>query len=125
MLLVGRHALSARPPRRPGREREAVRLGREYLEEHAQENVTLRALAGHARPNVFHLCRVFHGSVGLTPQAYQRQVRVRRAKSMLRQGVPIARGATLAGFSDQAHLTRQFKRVVGLTPGRYVSNARS
>jgi AraC-like DNA-binding protein len=120
VLLVGRHALPPRAPRSPGKERTAVRLTREYLEQHAEENVTLGALARSAGLSPFHLCRVFREAVGLTPHAYQTQVRVRRAKSLLRAGVPIALVAAEAGFYDQAHLTRQFKQIVGLTPGRYV-----
>jgi AraC-like DNA-binding protein len=82
--------------------------------------VTLRALARFAGLSAFHLCRVFREAVGMPPHAYQTQIRVRRAKSLLAAGVPIARAAAEAGFYDQSHLTRHFKRIVGLTPGRYV-----
>ena len=123
MLLVGRHAAPPQAPRSPGRERRAVRLSREYLEEHAAENVTLEALARFAGLSPFHLCRVFREAVGMTPRAYQTQVRVRRAKSLLRAGLPITLVAVQAGFYDQAHFTRNFKRIVGLTPGRYVKDA--
>lgn len=123
VLLVGRHAAPARAPRSPGRERRAVRLSREYLEEHAEENVTLHALARLTGLSTFHLCRVFRDSVGMPPHSYQTQVRVRRAKSLLRAGQPITLVAAEAGFYDQAHLTRHFKRIVGLTPGRYVKDA--
>ncbi|GAA4630003.1 AraC family transcriptional regulator [Actinoallomurus vinaceus] len=119
VLLVGRHAAPPRAPRAPGREPRGVRLSREYLEEHAEESVSLRALSGFAGLSVFHLCRVFHETVGMTPHAFQTQVRVRRAKSLLRAGMPVAQAALEAGFYDQAHLTRTFKRIMGLTPGRY------
>jgi AraC-like DNA-binding protein len=122
-LLVSRHALPSREPRPAGRERSAVRRTREYLEEHATENVTLGAVATFAGLSPFHLCRVFREAVGMTPHAYQTQARVRRAKSLLRAGLPIGLAATEAGFCDQAHLTRHFKRIVGLTPGRYVKHA--
>jgi AraC-like DNA-binding protein len=125
VLLVGRHTVSSEDARVPGREHRAVRLSREYLEEHAAQNVTLEGLAGIAGLSPFHLCRVFHGAVGMTPHAYQTQVRVRRAKSLLRAGWPIAMVAAEVGFCDQAHLTRQFKRMVGLTPGRYLQSART
>lgn len=118
--LVSRHATPPRAPGPAGRERRAVRLSREYLEEHAEENVTLAALAGRAGLSAFHLCRVFREAVGMTPHAYQIQVRVRRAKSLLRAGLPITLAAAEAGFYDQAHLNRHFKRLVGVTPGRYV-----
>jgi AraC-like DNA-binding protein len=122
VLLVGRHAAPPRTPRSPGRERRAVRLSREYLDEHAAEKVTLGALARFASLSTFHLCRVFREAVGMTPHAYQTQARVRRAKYLLRSGLPIALVATEAGFYDQAHLTRHFKRIVGLTPGRYAAD---
>lgn len=121
VLLVGRHGTPPQPPRTPGQERRAVRLSREYLAEHAAENVTLPALARYAGLSPFHLCRVFREAVGMTPHAYQTQVRVRRAKSLLRAGLPTALVAAETGFYDQAHLTRQFKRIVGLTPGRYAN----
>ena len=123
VLLVGRHAAPPRAPRSPGPERRAVRLSRAYLEEHEKENVTLEALARFAGLSAFHLCRVFRGAVGMTPHAYQTQARVRRAKSLLSAGLPITQVAAETGFYDQAHLTRHFKRIVGLTPGRYVKDA--
>jgi AraC-like DNA-binding protein len=123
ILLVGRHAAPPQASRSPGRERRAVLLSRQYLQEHADENVTLEALASFAGLSAFHLCRVFRQTVGMTPHAYQTQVRVRRAKSLLRAGLPITMVAVQAGFYDQAHLTRHFKRILGLTPGRYVRDA--
>jgi AraC-like DNA-binding protein len=120
VVLVGRHAAPTRAARSAGREPRAVHLCREYLEEHAAANVTLGALAQYAGLSAFHLCRVFRDAVGMTPHAYQTHVRVRRAKSLLTSGVPIAVAAAEAGFYDQAHLTRHFKRIVGLPPGRYV-----
>ena len=123
LLLAGRYAAGQQAAGPPGREPRAVRLSREYLEEHAQENVTLQALARSAGLSAFHLCRVFREAVGMPPHAYQTQVRVRRAKSLLRAGQPITLTAAEAGFYDQAHLTRHFKRIVGLTPGRYAKDA--
>jgi AraC-like DNA-binding protein len=122
VLLVGRHAAPPRAPRSPGRERQAVRLSLEYLEAHAEQSVTLPALARFAGLSAFHLCRVFREAVGMTPHAYQTQVRVRRAKSLLQAGLPITLAAAEAGFYDQAHLNRHFKRIVGLTPGRYIKD---
>ena len=123
VALVGRHAASPRAPRPPGREPIAIGRSKEYLQEHAAENVTLEALSRFAGLSAFHLCRVFRQTVGMTPHAYQTQVRIRRAKSLLRAGLPITMVAGQAGFYDQAHLTRHFKRIVGLTPGRYLRDA--
>ena len=119
-MLAGRHAGTPQEPRSPGQQRGAVRLGREYLEAHPQENVTLETLAQAAGLSAFHLCRVFRSAVGMTPHAYQTHVRVRRARALLGAGLPITQVAAEVGFYDQAHLTRHFKHIVGMTPGRYV-----
>jgi AraC-like DNA-binding protein len=127
---IMREVMAECPPGRPVRfggdvirDRDIrARLRRAYLEEHAQENTTLPDVARCAGLSAFHLCRVFGATVGMPPHAYQTQVRVRRAKSPLRAGVPIATAATAAGLYDQAHLTRHFKRILGLTPSRYVNS---
>jgi AraC-like DNA-binding protein len=118
--LVGRHGTAPAGLIGLGREHRAVREAREYLDEHANENVSLVALARKAGLSTYHLCRVFRRDVGLTPHVYLEQARVRRAKVLLREGLTIATAAAEAGFFDQAHLTRQFKRTLGVTPGEYV-----
>jgi AraC-like DNA-binding protein len=121
VLLAGRHTEFPRAPRSPGREPRAVELARDYLREHAGDNVTLRELARHTGLAPYHLCRVFGQATGMAPHAYQIQIRVRHAKTLLLAGRPIAEAAAEAGFWDQAHLTRHFKRTMGLTPGRYLA----
>lgn len=122
VLLIGRHGKPAQEPRAPGRELSAIRRSRQYLEDHAEQNVSLDALARFAGLSAFHLCRVFRQATGMTPHAYQTQARVWRAKTLLRTGLPITQVATQAGFYDQAHFTRHFKRIMGLTPGRYATD---
>ena len=50
--------------------------------------------------------------------------RLARTLRMLTAGHPLSTTSTDCGFYDQAHLTRHFKRIVGLTPGRYATQAR-
>jgi len=122
-LLIGRHSRTPRDPRPPGREPQAVRRCRQYLTEHAARNVTLHELAEITGLSAFHLCRVFRESAGMAPHAYQTQLRVRQAKDLLLAGQPIALAATESGFYDQAHLTRYFKLIVGVPPGRFLRDA--
>jgi AraC-like DNA-binding protein len=121
VTLVRRHGVPRQPLRPAGSEHAAVRAARAYLDEHLEANVSLVSLASLVGLSPFHLCRVFKEVVGLTPHAYQDQLRVRRAKQLLAEEVPIAQAAVEAGFYDQAHLTRHFKRMMGITPGRYVA----
>jgi AraC-like DNA-binding protein len=65
------------------------------------------------------LHRVFTAETGMAPHAYHTQVRINRAKELLRKRLPLAEVAARAGFADQSHLHRHFTRRVGITPGRY------
>jgi AraC-like DNA-binding protein len=69
--------------------------------------------------SAFHLIRCFRDAVGLPPHAYLKALRVSRAQAMLQGGSSISDVAYDCGFSDQSHLTRNFKRVTGLSPGAY------
>jgi AraC-like DNA-binding protein len=117
--LVACHAEGKPQPGRLGREHRAVGRVREYLEARPGENVSLDRLAQEAGLSPYYLCRVFRRETGLSPHAYQVLARLRLAKALLAEGVPISDAALEAGFFDQAHLTRHFKRVFGVTPGRY------
>lgn len=118
--LVARHGLGNVSAHPVGLEHRAVKRAKQYLEMLPGENVSLDTLAREAGIGPFHLCRVFRRETGLSPHAYQLLVRVRLAKTLLVQGIPISHVAVDAGFADQAHLTRHFKRVFGVTPGRYL-----
>jgi AraC-like DNA-binding protein len=120
-LLAGRHAARSRPPRPPGSEPRGVRLAADFLRAHSGEEVTLRDLVRLTGLTPYHLCRVFRQATGLTPHAFQIQARVRHARALLLAGCPIAQAATEAGFCDQAHLTRHFKAITGLSPARYLA----
>lgn len=119
--LVARHAVGEVAAHAVGLEHRSVKRAKEYLETLPGENVSLDTLAREAGIGPFHLCRVFRRETGLSPHAYQIHVRMRLAKSLLMQGVTISQVAAEAGFADQAHLTRHFKRMFGVTPGRYLS----
>lgn len=100
-------------------ERVAVARVRDYLEQHFAARVRLDDLATISGLSVFHLIRVFRAETGLSPYAYLGQVRVHKASAMLREGVPVSTVAAATGFADQSHLTRLFKRLVGVPPGEY------
>lgn len=90
-----------------------------YLDEHYAENVSLAQLATLAHLSPFHLLRSFRNQVHLPPHAYQIQVRIMRAKQLLRTGMPSVDAALTVGFADQSHFTKHFKRIVGVPPRLY------
>ncbi len=77
----------------------------------------LAQIAGFSR---FHFIRTFQKTVGMTPYAYASQIKVIRARNMLLSGNPISDTAFESGFSDQAHMTREFKKIFGVTPGKFL-----
>jgi AraC-like DNA-binding protein len=103
-----------------GCERSAVRRAREYIEANFNESISLAKLGELTDLSPFYLHRVFCEEIGMPPHAYQTQVRINRAKQMLRQRYSLAAVAVSTGFADQSHLTRHFQRLVGVTPGRFL-----
>ncbi len=101
--------------------RAAVRRARDYVQTHLGDGLDLDRLAEAAGVGQRHLIRSFRAASGLTPHAYVTQARVERAKALLRRRVPAAHVALATGFSDQAHLTKMFKRLTGATPARYAA----
>lgn len=99
--------------------RPSVRRARAFLLDHLAENVTLDALAAHARADKFHLCRAFSREIGFPPYAFLTQARIVRAQQLLRRGVRPSEVAPLVGFCDQSQMHRHFVRIVGCPPGTY------
>ncbi|RII15839.1 Bifunctional transcriptional activator/DNA repair enzyme AdaA [Streptomyces sp. YIM 130001] len=101
-----------------------ARALRELLDARVAEGLTLDEAARllHAHPS--HLVRAFSGAYGIAPHQYLMSRRVDRARRLLLDGMPSGRAAVAAGFFDQAHFTRHFKRTVGVTPGRFVLDGR-
>ena len=118
-LLFPRHAELSPPRDPPSPSRSKIDLVREYLGAHFSQKVSLDDLCRLTGLSAFHLVRSFRDQVGLPPCQYQLQRRVLHALSRLRQGMPIGQTAYEAGFADQSHLNRHFKRFVGVTPGEF------
>jgi AraC-like DNA-binding protein len=123
--LVMRHADTRPLARQMKRDQPPVRRVQELLNQRYAENVSLSELASYANLSAFHLLRVFRDVVGLPPHAYQVQLRVIHAKRLLLAGMPIAEVAVLTGFADQSHLSRHFKRTLGVTPGQYQHHSKN
>jgi AraC-like DNA-binding protein len=81
--------------------------------------LTAADLAGAAGCSRYTATRAFTAVYGLAPSDYQRQLRLRAARSLLSGGASAADTAAAVGFADQAHLTRWFRRCYGVTPGAY------
>lgn len=97
----------------------AIRLVHDLLADDPSATHTLPELAELAGLSPEHLSRRFRAAYGLSPFQFLSTARVRFAREMIAKGAPIGEAAHAAGFADQSHLNRWFKRVHGVTPGAF------
>jgi AraC-like DNA-binding protein len=125
--LLVRHA-SGREPARRGADRVVAARIRELIQASVADRgaghmgggeLTAHDLAAAAGCSRYAAYRAFRQAYGLSPSDYQRQLRVQTARRLLSAGGAPAQVAADAGFADQAHLTRWFRRYYGVTPGTY------
>lgn len=83
------------------------------------EGLTLREAAEKLHSHHTHLVRAFSREFGMAPHQYLTARRVDLARRLLLGGMRVPEVAASAGFYDQSHFSRHFKRVVGTSPGHY------
>lgn len=94
---------------------EAVR----FIQQNYSRDVSLSDIAEAVHLSPFHVARLFKQGLGVSPHQYLIQVRVNSARALLSAGSgerSLAEVASAVGFADQSHLTRHFKRILGVTP---------
>lgn len=97
-----------------------IRRVSDYIQERLGQSLQLRDLANVVRLSSSHFSRAFKASFGKTPHTYIVEQRVTRARNeMLNTRSPLSEIALSCGFADQAHLTRMFRREMGMAPSRW------
>ncbi|MDF9429307.1 AraC family transcriptional regulator [Cupriavidus gilardii] len=96
-----------------------LRRAAEYIDANFARPLRLGEICAAAQLSESHLIRAFKRHYGLTPHAYLVNRRVQYSRSQLKRGRAISDVALEAGFADQAHLQRVFKRMVAATPAQY------
>lgn len=92
----------------------------ERIRETPGASPSIAELARDAGIHPVHLARTFRKRYGMSLGTFARRARVDYAAELIaRGGVPLSSVAGLAGFADQAHLTRVFRARTGLTPGQF------
>jgi len=83
------------------------------------ENLSLETLAREVGLSSYALLRLFKKELGISPYLLQTGLRIQKAKECLKADTPLALTAANCGFTDQSHMTKQFKKWIGITPGEY------
>jgi len=99
------------------RRQRLVDRARALLDANLAEPLTMNEIAREAGASVFHLCRAFRERTGMTLGAYRLQQRVGAALDRLAQGNDdLATLAAELGFANHSHMTRSFRRLLGIPP---------
>ncbi len=88
----------------------------EFVEEARAAAGTLRLTARTSTTHERELQRTCRTWLGMTPKAFLRIERMWAARSAIRCGIPLAIVAAEHGYADQAHLTREARQLLGITP---------
>lgn len=96
-----------------------------YIRSHLDRPITLDALAAECFMSKSTLCHRFKEATGYSVGEYIIHCRVLRARSLLRCGASVQQAGEEAGFGDNAHFIRTFKRLTGLSPGHYAKSCRT
>lgn len=97
---------------------------KEYIQVYYQRDITVADLASIAGLSRAHLTRAFTAAYRTPPHVYLNAVRLARAKTLIRAGMPLADVAAACGYADQSHLTRRFKGSWGITPADWRKSMR-
>jgi AraC-like DNA-binding protein len=91
-----------------------------YVEENLGSKIEVQELADVASLSCSHFARAFKRCIGRPPMAYVAARRLERAKLMMTSTREMLASIALAcGYGDQSHLTKRFRDVIGVSPGRW------
>ncbi len=97
---------------------ERVELVISLFEQEPLKRWTISELAGYCQITEKHLTRLFNRIIGMPPAAYQRKLRIDRARMLLEDTqMTIAEVSDALGYADQFTFSKQFKAVTGVSPG--------
>jgi two-component system response regulator YesN len=103
---------------------QAVQKAADYIAKNSDRKITIDEVAQYVYLSPCYLSRIFKQNLGCTLMEYLTQIRLEKAKAMLRDPkYNITQVAEESGFEDPGYFTRVFKKIEGITPSRYKQNA--
>lgn len=103
-----------------GYKKELVEKAKQYIDHHYEINVTLKSLSIALQKNPYYIQRSFKEVLGITPLHYLHEVRINKAKALLKNhSYSITATGIEVGYSDSAHFSTKFKELEGITPKQF------
>jgi len=96
-----------------------VFLAAEFIEQNANDVISLHGLAIESAISPFHLQRKFKEVFGVSPKQFQNALRIQMLKQSLKQGGDISGAIYDAGFGSTSRVYEQVNKSLGMTPSSY------
>ena len=90
-----------------------------YVQQNYQNPITLDSIAQQFFMSKYYLCHVFKDVTGFGLNEYIINLRILKARELLRQNISVQQVGEIVGFSNNSHFIRTFKSMVGVSPGQY------
>lgn len=99
---------------------DAMQKAVKYVNAHYAEEITLEDVARSVKLSPTYFSKLFSEEMGCRFTSYLNGLRVERSKLLLRDtDIPLVDIAGLVGYEDQSYFTKVFRKVAGLSPGKY------
>jgi len=98
---------------------DVIEQASKYIRENLQEDTTVKELADIVHMNASYLSVLFKKEMGITISEYVNNLRIEKAKRLLKQGYKVFDIARQVGYKNPSYFAYQFKKSVGLTPAEY------
>ena len=97
-----------------------IKKVKSYIRDNCTGKITLNEIADYVNFSVSYLSRMFKDETGENISAYINKARIDQAKALLvREELSLSDVAMMSGFEEQSYFNRVFKKLVGITPGRF------
>ncbi len=93
-----------------------------FIHDNYSKDISLEQLSHEFFISKYYLCRLFKESTGFSLGGYIINYRVRQACFLLRKGASVQEAGENVGFGNNANFIRTFKRIIGMTPGKYAQH---
>lgn len=96
-----------------------IRQSKVFMEKYYGDKIELDKMASAACMSRFHYIRLFQSIYGTTPRQFLRDIRMLRAKVLIKKGVSIAQVCMEVGYDSLPTFSTAFKKGTGYSPGQY------
>lgn len=96
-----------------------IRQSKVFMEKHHGDKIELDKIAATAFMSRFHYIRIFQQVYGMTPRQYLRDLRIKKAKELLRKGYSVTHVCFDVGYESLPTFSKIFKRGTGHSPKSY------